>query len=107
MTGMLWCVFSHTRQTRDGTILSEKLYDVFRWLKWRPLGQNDGYEYIQEKTLDMQTFSEDILSPPFFLEINAVSIGRLHPVALVKVPVAPNLPSGPGFIVTIPIARHT
>lgn len=48
MTGILWCVFSHTRRTRDGAILSEKLYGVFRWLKWRPLGQNKGYEYIQE-----------------------------------------------------------
>ncbi|KIR53832.1 hypothetical protein I315_03446 [Cryptococcus gattii Ru294] len=104
MTGILWSVFSHTRRTPDGRIMSHRLFGVFRWFKPSIVY---GYQYDEEKTLDIQVFSQNQLSPPFFFPIHARSLPGIHPVALVSIPQKSSAPSGTKVIVTIPIARHT
>lgn len=34
MTGILWTIFTHHRQSTNGDILSREMYGVLRWLKW-------------------------------------------------------------------------
>ncbi|OXG48073.1 hypothetical protein C355_04639 [Cryptococcus neoformans Th84] len=104
MTGILWTVFSHIQRAPDGRILSHRLFGVFRWFK--PSAAY-GYRYDEEKTLDIQVFSQHQLSPPFFLPIHAKSLPSIHPVSLISVPQRSSAPLGTKVIVTIPIARHT
>ncbi|OWZ60516.1 hypothetical protein AYX15_07125, partial [Cryptococcus neoformans] len=61
----------------------------------------------EEKTLDIQVFSQHQLSPPFFFPIHAKSLPSIHPVALVSVPQRSSAPLGTKIIVTIPVVRHT
>ncbi|AAW41982.2 hypothetical protein CNB05440 [Cryptococcus deneoformans JEC21] len=104
MTGILWTVFSHIRRASDGRILSHRLFGVFRWFK---PSIAYGYRYDEEKTLDIQVFSQHQLSPPFFFPIHAKSLPSIHPVALVSVPQRSSAPLGTKIIVTVPVARHT
>ncbi|ODN90228.1 hypothetical protein L198_06246 [Cryptococcus wingfieldii CBS 7118] len=107
-SGILWSVVGHKRRSRDGAMMTERLYAVTRWFKWQgEYGQANGYRYNQEATLDIYSYSDSVLDDPFFFEIRAATIGYLHPLALIRVPVEPNRPTGRQFILSIPIARHT